>query len=222
MNPVPAPPLPDSRAALVAGANEARRQLERDLHDGAQQRFVLASLYLARAFGATRDTPAEPLVAEARMHVEHGLAELRELARGIHPAILRERGLAQALEGLAARSPVPVVLHVTPERVTPVVEAAAYFSVAEALTNVAKHAHATHARVTVGITGGILNCEIFDDGVGGADATAGSGLRGLADRTDSLGGTLSIDSPRGGPTSVQVSLPESVVRLGGRPILTKE
>lgn len=120
---------------LVEAADQARRQLERDLHDGAQQRLVLATLILRRAATAARGTPAEPLVAEAFDQLQEGLAELRELARGIHPAVLSEHGLAAALEGLVARSPLPVELHVTRERVAPAVEAAIYFTVAEALTN---------------------------------------------------------------------------------------
>jgi signal transduction histidine kinase len=205
-----------SRDGLVAAADEARGRLERDLHDGAQQRFVLASLLLARAFGAARGTPAEPLVAEARAQVERGLAELRDLARGIYPALLSTRGLAAALEGLADRSPLPVELEVTRERAAATAEAAIYFTVAEALTNVAKHAHATRAVVRVDVEGETLSARVTDDGVGGADDNLGSGLRGLTDRLDALGGTLTVDSPPGGGTIIRARVPSrtpaSVVR----------
>jgi signal transduction histidine kinase len=196
-----------SRARLLAAADEARRRLERDLHDGAQQRFVLATVWLKRAAARARGTPAEPLVDEAFQQLQQGLAELRDLAHGIHPAVLSERGLAAALTGLASRSPLPVELRVTTERATPTVEAAIYFTVAEALTNVGKHAQATHASVTIDIADSTITAEIADDGVGGASTTAGSGLRGLADRIDALGGTLSIDSPRGGPTTIRAQAP---------------
>ena len=195
-----------SRARIVAASDEARRRLERDLHDGAQQRFVLASLALRRAGELARGTAAEPLVAEAVDQLQQGLAELRELAHGIHPAVLRGRGLAAALEGLAARSPLPVELQLTPERVAPVAETATYFTVAEALTNIAKHAQATSASVTVEIADGAVVAEIADDGIGGASTTAGAGLRGLADRLDALGGTLTVHSPRGGGTRVRAQL----------------
>jgi signal transduction histidine kinase len=192
---------------LVEAADEARRQLERDLHDGAQQRLVLASLTLKRAAAHARGTPAEPLVAEAIDQLQQGLAELRELARGIHPAVLSEHGLAPALAGLAARTPLPVELHVTQQRVHPVVEAAIYFTVAEALTNVAKHASATSATVEVDVQHGSLVAEIADDGVGGAHDAEGSGLRGLADRLDALGGTLTVESPRGRGTILRARAP---------------
>ena len=196
-----------SRARIVIAADEARKRLERDLHDGAQQRFVLASLWLKSAAVQAHGTPAEPFVAEAVEQLQHGLAELRDLAHGIHPAVLSERGLAAALEGLARRSPLPVELRITHERVAPAVETAIYFTVVEALTNVAKHAQATHATVTIEIDDGALIAEIADDGLGGASATAGSGLRGLADRLDAMGGTLSIESPRGGPTIIRARAP---------------
>jgi signal transduction histidine kinase len=196
-----------SRARIVIAADEARKRLERDLHDGAQQRFVLASLWLKSAAVQAHGTPAEPFVAEAVEQLQHGLAELRDLAHGIHPAVLSERGLAAALEGLARRSPLPLELRITRVRVAPAVETAIYFTVVEALTNVAKHAQATHATVTIEIDDGALIAQIADDGLGGASATAGSGLRGLADRLDALGGTLSIESPRGGPTIIRARAP---------------
>jgi signal transduction histidine kinase len=203
----PSVPTHGSRAGLIAAADEARRRLERDLHDGAQQRFVFASLRLAEAVALARGTPAEPLVAEARAHVQQGLAELRELAHGLHPAVLNQRGLAAALESLAARAPVPVDLCVTRERAASRAETAVYFTVAEALTNVAKHARAARARVSAEVVDGELRAEVRDDGVGGAAVAAGSGLQGLADRLEALGGSLSIDSPRGGPTSVRARVP---------------
>ena len=196
-----------SRARIVIAADEARKRLERDLHDGAQQRFVLASLWLKGAAVQAHGTPAEPFVAEAVEQLQHGLAELRDLAHGIHPAVLSERGLAAALEGLARRSPLPLELRITRERVARAVETAIYFTVVEALTNVAKHAQATHATVTIEIDDGALIAQIADDGIGGASAAAGSGLRGLADRLDALGGTLSIESPRGGPTIIRARAP---------------
>jgi signal transduction histidine kinase len=196
-----------ARARIVAAADEARKRIERDLHDGAQQRFILASLWLKRAAEQARGTPAEPLVAEAYDQLQQGLAELRDLAHGIHPALLTERGLGAALEGLASRSPLPVELRVTCERVAPTLETAIYFTVAEALTNVARHAQATHAAVTIEVAGGALTAVVADDGVGGACTSRGSGLCGLADRLNALGGTLSIDSPRGGPTRIHARAP---------------
>jgi signal transduction histidine kinase len=192
--------------SCVATADEVRRRLERDLHDGAQQRFVLAALWLGRAAQRAEGTPAEAFVAKAYEELQLGLAELRDLAHGIHPAVLSERGLAAALESLARRSPVPVELRVTRERVAPEVESAIYFTVAEALTNVARHAQATRASVTVAIAHGGLTAVIADDGVGGARPSPGSGLSGLADRLDAIGGALSIESPRGGPTSIRASV----------------
>jgi signal transduction histidine kinase len=191
----------------LAAADEARRRLERDLHDGAQQRFVLASMWLGRAAARARGTPAEPFVAKAYEELQLGLAELRDLAQGPHPAVLSERGLAVALESLARRSPLPVELRVTRNRVAPAVETAIYFTVAEALTNVARHAQATHASVTIEIDAAALTAQISDDGIGGARSRPGSGLSGLADRVASLGGRLSIDSPRGGPTSIRAVVP---------------
>jgi signal transduction histidine kinase len=198
-----------SRARLVAAGDEARRRLERDLHDGAQQRFVIAALMLERAAAGTTGTPAGPLVGDALDQVRQGLAELRELAHGIHPAVLNERGLAAALAGLVARSPVPVELRVSAERAAPIIEAAIYFTVAEALTNIAKHAHATRASVTVDAADGALVAEVRDDGDGGARTTAGSGLRGLADRLEAVGGTLSVESPPARGTRLCARVPRA-------------
>jgi signal transduction histidine kinase len=201
------PEIEASRARIIAAADEARRQLERDLHDGAQQRFVLASLWLRRAAAKARGTPAEPLVAEAVEQLEQGLAELRDLAHGLHPAVLGEHGLGAALAGLVARSPLPVALQVTPRRTAPALEAAIYFTVAEALTNVAKHAHATCASARVDITDSTVVAEVSDDGIGGATIAAGSGLRGIADRLDAHGGTLLVRSVRAAGTTIRASVP---------------
>jgi signal transduction histidine kinase len=203
-------PIDAARARTIAAADEARRQLERDLHDGAQQRFVLASLLLKRAAARARGTRAESLLAEALEQVQRGIAELRDLAHGIHPAVLTTGGLAAALEDLAARSPLPIELRVPRERVAPAVEAAIYFTIAEALTNVAKHAHASHVQVTVHIAGATVAAEIADDGVGGATGAAGSGLHALADRLDAIGGKLTIHSPRGTGTLVRAHAPRAL------------
>jgi signal transduction histidine kinase len=199
--------LDASGARIVAAADEARRRLERDLHDGVQQRLVSLALTLRRAEAQARGTAAQQAVADALAQLQEALAELRDLARGIHPAVLSERGLAAALKVLVARSPVPVELQAPPDRVAPAAEAAIYFTVAEALTNVAKHAHATRARVHVDVCDGTLTAEVADDGVGGASVTASSGLRGLTDRLDALGGTLAVESPRGGGTTIRARLP---------------
>ena len=204
---VAAAELEASRARLVDAADEARRGLERNLHDGAQQRLVLASIWLQRAVTQTRGTSAAPLVDHAVDLVQQGLAELRDLAHGLHPAVLDQRGLDTALAALAARAPLPVELQVAPRRAPRPVEAAFYFTIAEALTNVFKHAHATHARVTVAVDDGALIAEVVDDGIGGASVAAGTGLRGLTDRLDTIGGTLTVSSPRGGPTTIRACAP---------------
>jgi signal transduction histidine kinase len=196
-----------SRARIVAAADEARRRLERDLHDGAQQQLVSLALTLRRAEVQARGTPAQQAVSDAIAQLEEALAELRDLARGLHPAVLSERGLAAALEALVARSSLPVELQAPEEPAAPASEAAIYFTVAEALTNVAKHAHAARVRVAVDIRGGILSAQIADDGIGGARVTTSSGLRGLTDRLVALGGTLTIDSPRGGGTIIRARVP---------------
>jgi signal transduction histidine kinase len=204
-----------SRARIVAAADEARRRLERDLHDGAQQQLVSLALTLRRAEAQARGTPAQQAVTDALAQLEEALAELRDLARGIHPAVLSERGLAAALEALVARSPLPVELQAPRERATPDSEAAIYFTVAEALTNVAKHARATWVRVEVALHGDRLTAQIADDGVGGATVTTSSGLRGLTDRLEALGGTLAVDSPRGGGTIIRARVPSWPPAAGG-------
>ena len=198
-----------SRARLVQAGDAERRRLERDLHDGAQSRLVALSLLL-RAARRRADGDAElaGLLDQAQDELQTSLGELRELARGIHPAVLSRHGLAPALDGLAARAPVPVTLEAGgAERLPAPVESAAYFVVAEALVNVAKYAGATQASVRVARSGDRLTVDVADDGVGGADAERGSGLRGLADRVAALDGTLTVDSPVGGGTRLRAELP---------------
>jgi signal transduction histidine kinase len=204
--------LERSRAAVVLAAEDERRRIERDLHDGAQQRLVALAMQLGRARSRFDTDPAgaRALVDEAHSEAKAALAELRDLARGLHPAVLTDRGLDAALSGLAARAPIPVVVEVDPaagDRPVPVLDAIAYFVVAEALTNVAKHAHATRAAVVVRRLDGVLRIVVTDDGVGGADPMGGTGLRGLADRVSGVDGRLHVDSPTGGPTVLTVELP---------------
>jgi signal transduction histidine kinase len=198
-----------SRARLVAAGDAARRQIERDLHDGAQQHLVSLALTLRLARSSAGDeTRTAQLIDSALEQLKLGLAELRELARGIHPAVLTERGLEAALAGLAARAPVPVrVDSRLGARLPPAVESAAYFVVAEALTNVAKYARASAAEVSVRREDGHVVIAVADDGVGGADAAKGSGLRGIADRVAALDGSVALDSPPGGGTRVRAELP---------------
>jgi PAS domain S-box-containing protein len=198
-----------SRARIVAAADDARRKLERNLHDGAQQRLVAlsVSLRLAESKLATDPKGAAGILAAARAELLHALEDLRELARGIHPAILTDRGLEPAIEALVARTPVPVDVDVRSGDLPPAVEAASYYVVAEALTNVAKYAGASSASVRISRDDGRVTIEVRDDGVGGADAAYGSGLRGLADRLAALDGTLSIESPAGAGTAVKAEIP---------------
>jgi signal transduction histidine kinase len=201
--------LEASRTAAVDSAEAERRRIERDLHDGAQQRLVALAMDLGRAKEQFETDPerARELVTDAHDEAKAALADLRGLVRGIHPAILTDRGLDAALSAVVARSPVPVTLNVdvTP-RPPAAVESTAYFVVSEALVNVAKHAHATKATVTIVRQGDRLVAEVTDDGIGGADAN-GEGLRGLADRVSALGGRMHVLSPGGGPTTVMVELP---------------
>ena len=199
-----------SRARIVQAGDDERRRLERNLHDGAQQRLLGLglALQLARARLGTETDGAAELLAEAEAELRSALDELRELARGIHPAILTEQGLAAALRSLAERSTVPVeLLDVPEERLGEPVEAAAYFLVSESLANVAKYAHASHASVRVDVRDGRVLVEVEDDGVGGADAVRGSGLRGLSDRLHALDGELEIDSPPGRGTRIHAEIP---------------
>ncbi len=199
-----------SRARLVAAAQDERRRIERDLHDGTQQRLVslAMTLGLAESKVATDGAAAGGLIADARTELVGALAELRELSQGIHPALLTERGLGAALQDLALRSRTVVDLEVTLDgRLPAAVEIAAYYVVAEALTNVAKHAAAAPARVRVRRQGDRAVLEIADDGPGGADSALGSGLRGLRDRVEALGGSLAVRSPVGGGTSLLAEIP---------------
>ncbi|HKF80933.1 MAG TPA: GAF domain-containing sensor histidine kinase [Thermoleophilaceae bacterium] len=201
--------LAASRARIVEAGYEERRRLGRDLHDGAQQELVGAvmSLKLAQRRWAQAPDEALELVGEALEQMESGIRDLRELAAGIHPSVLTDRGLAVALEGLANRSPIPVEMgHVPLQRLPAPVETSAYFVVAEALTNAAKHARCSHVHVSVGVEHGATTVEVRDDGVGGADASAGSGLRGLADRVNALGGRLEIESPVGEGTTIRARI----------------
>jgi PAS domain S-box-containing protein len=198
-----------SRARIVAAGDDERRRLERNLHDGAQQRLVALSLALRLAQVKLGDDPAaaSALLAGASEELNQALEELRELARGIHPAVLTDRGLNAALEGLAARTPLPVELELPDERLPEPVEAAAYYVVAESITNVVKHAGATAVSVRVASDDGAVVVEVADDGVGAADPSGGSGLRGLADRLAALDGTLRVESPPTGGTRVVGEIP---------------
>ena len=197
-----------SRERIVAAGDAERRRLERNLHDGAQQRLVGIALQLRLLQNRVADDPsAAALVTTASDELAHSLSELRELARGIHPAVL-EHGLAAALDALATRSPVPTDVDCElPERLPEPVELAAYFVVCEALANVTKYARATTAAIRVRREDGLLRVEVADDGAGGADPALGSGLRGLADRVEALDGTLRVTSPAGAGTTVRAELP---------------
>lgn len=208
--------LVQSRQQVVDSVESERRRMERDLHDGAQQRLVALAVDLGRARAKLDADPSAPpetrqMIAEAHEEAKQTLAELRDLVRGIHPAVLSDRGLDAALSALAARCPVPVTVQSnladTP-RCSPSVEAVAYFVVAEALTNLAKHAKANRAgiRATRDPDAGTLTVDITDDGIGGADPD-GVGLHGLADRAHAVDGDLTVTSPTGGPTTVTVRLP---------------
>ena len=198
-----------SRARIVQAGDEERRRLERNLHDGAQQRLVALSLALRLAQSRIASDPAtaEQVLESAREELAAALDELRELARGIHPAVLTDRGLSAAVETLAMRSPVPVEVQTPDEPLPETVEAAAYYVIAESLANVSKYARASSAVVRVSHENGCARVEVVDDGVGGADPTGGSGLRGLADRVESLAGTLEVESPPGGGTRVSAEIP---------------
>ncbi|HVX45362.1 MAG TPA: sensor domain-containing protein [Mycobacteriales bacterium] len=202
--------LEQSRRRVVDAAEEERRRIERDLHDGTQQRLVSMALELGRARELLRSDPdgAEAFLASAHEESKRAIAELRNLVRGIHPAVLTDRGLDAAISALVGRSPVPVEVTA---RLTGArdenAETVAYFVIAEALTNIAKHARATRAWVAVERVGRHLILEIRDDGAGGAAITPGGGLAGLADRVSGVDGTLEVSSPPGGPTVLRVELP---------------
>ncbi|GIJ67066.1 sensor histidine kinase [Virgisporangium ochraceum] len=198
-----------SRARLVDAFELERRRIERDLHDGAQQRLVALNvqLGLARLETPTDSAAAEPL-ARAHELAKEALTELRELIRGVHPQVLTDRGLGAAVHDVAGRSPVPVDVDVRlPGRLPPSIEVAAFFVVGEALTNVARHSGANRAAVTASVDGDRVLLRVRDDGVGGADPAGGTGLVGLADRVAAVGGTVALSSPPGGPTVLQVDFP---------------
>jgi signal transduction histidine kinase len=201
--------LRGSRARVIEAGQKERQRLERNLHDGAQQRLVALSLDLGML--ETRlasNTEATTLLSGARDEIAVSLEELRDVARGLYPAVLSAHGLAVALESMIARAPVPVRLTVALEgRVAEAVEVAAYYVVSESLTNIGKHARATAATVDLFRADGLLVVEVVDDGVGGADTERGTGLRGLADRVESVGGRLRVWTPRGGGTRVRAELP---------------
>jgi signal transduction histidine kinase len=198
-----------SRARIVTAADEARRRIRRDLHDGGQQRLVhaLITLKLARRSLEESGPKTEDLIDEAVEHTEGAVAALRELSHGILPSVLTRGGLRAGVEAVVARMPLPVDVDIGEERFPPGVEATAYFVVSEALTNVVKHSGAERAQVVAHASEGVLRVEIRDDGVGGATATGGSGLAGLRDRVAALAGTLAIQSPSGGGTRIVLTLP---------------
>jgi signal transduction histidine kinase len=201
--------LAETRAGVVDAADAERRRLERDLHDGTQQRLVSLAMRLGMARAERPDAEqAHQVIAEAHEETKAALAELRHLVRGLHPVVLEDRGLDAALSGVAARLPIPVRLTVdVPRRPPPTIEAVAYFVVSEGLTNIAKHAQASQAEVFVQRANDRLHIIVSDDGVGGADPAHGTGLAGLAKRAASVDGTFEIVSPPGGPTLLTVDLP---------------
>jgi signal transduction histidine kinase len=202
--------LRTARQRIIAAADAERRRIERDLHDGAQQRMVAVAITLGLAQSQVAKDPenAAKLIAQAREEAQLAVKELRELARGIHPAVLSDRGLGPALEALASRAPIPVEVRGVPsESLRPAVEAAAYFVTAEALTNVAKYARANSACVELALDDGRLQLVVSDDGVGGADINSGSGLSGLCDRIEALDGKLELHSPAGEGTTLTVHIP---------------
>ncbi|MER7508047.1 sensor histidine kinase [Streptomyces lavendulae] len=206
--------LAESRAGVLDAADLERRRIERDLHDGAQQRLVSLAMNLGIARATLPDLPPEAraVIDEAHREAKEAIEELSNLVRGLHPAVLEDRGLDAALSGIAARAPLPVELTVDiAVRPGPTIEAVAYFVVSETLANVAKHARARRCSVSIGrVTGArgdLLRITVTDDGVGGADPAGGSGLVGLRKRVGSVDGTILINSPLGGPTVVTVELP---------------
>jgi signal transduction histidine kinase len=198
-----------SRARLVEAGDAERRRLERDLHDGAQSRLVSLAVKLRMAHMKAQGQPeVRTILDESSQELQASLEELRELARGIHPAVLTDRGLGPALETLASRAPVPVeIAGAPPESLPPAAATAVYFVVSEALTNVAKYARAEHATVAVRRVGDRVIVEVSDDGVGGADVASGSGLRGLSDRVGALDGRLDLRSPPGAGTQLRAEIP---------------
>jgi signal transduction histidine kinase len=213
--------LEGARSRIIAAADAERRRIERDLHDGAQQRLVALALNLrmAEQRAEAGDPTAVELVRKAGEEANLALKELRDLARGIHPAILTNRGLPAALQDLASRATLPVEVLATPdERLPGAVEAAAYFVVSECLANIGKHASAETATVAVSARDGHLTVEVSDDGVGGAELAGGSGIQGLADRVGALSGSLAVDSPRGAGTRVTAVIPLTAAEPGEQPV----
>jgi signal transduction histidine kinase len=209
--------LESDRGVVVDTAAADLRRIERDLHDGAQARLVALAMDLGLAKEKLREDPREAarMVDEAHGEVKTALQELRDLARGIHPAVLTDRGLDAALSSVASRCTVPVAVEVDlPERPAPAIEGIAYFTVSELLQNISKHSRATYASVDVWRVENRLMLQVVDNGVGGADTTAGSGLAGLAERLDAVDGILVVDSPAGGPTRVTAELPWRAERPG--------
>jgi signal transduction histidine kinase len=200
--------LAASRTRIVQASDDERRRLERNLHDGAQQRLLALSVSLRLLESrAPRDPESTELMRAAKEQLEHSIEELRVLAHGLHPAVLSDHGLAVALETVGARAPLRVQLNVTDERLPEHVEVAAYYLVSESLANIAKHADASTARVDITRQGSRVVVEVVDDGVGGADSAQGSGLRGLADRVEALDGALTIESFAGVGTSIRAEIP---------------
>jgi signal transduction histidine kinase len=219
--------LRDARSRIIEAADAERRRIERDLHDGAQQRLVALSLNLrmAEKRAAEGDPAAAELVRSAGEEAGLALKELRDLARGIHPAILTNRGLAAALHDLAGRASVPTQIVAVPtQRLPDAVESTAYFLVSECLANIGKHAEATEATVAVAVVGDEVEVIVKDDGVGGAELGNGSGLQGLEDRVGALDGCVDIDSPPGGGTTVMATIPLAapIEERPVRPLLTEE
>jgi signal transduction histidine kinase len=199
-----------SRARLVEATDAERRRIERDLHDGTQQRLVsiAMSLGLLETKLPADAAAAQPIVRETREALTLALEELRELTHGINPPLLAERGLSAALDELCRRAPLPARLDVSVDRRLPdEVETAAYFMASEALTNAAKHSHASEVRMSAAYEGGGLIMEVADDGIGGAATGGGSGLRGLADRVEALGGRFTVSSPPGRGTALRAEIP---------------
>jgi PAS domain S-box-containing protein len=198
-----------SRTRIIDAADNARRVLERNLHDGAQQRLVAISVSLRLAEARTATDPAEAaaIIGAAREELAAALEDLRELARGIHPAVLTDRGLAAAVEALVARTPLPVAVTIPLERLPAAVEAAAYYVVAESVTNIVKYAGATAIEVAVDTGETRVTVIVSDDGCGGADPSGGTGLRGLRDRVGALDGTLTVESPTDRGTRIVAEIP---------------
>jgi PAS domain S-box-containing protein len=209
-----------SSARLLEAADSERRRVARDLHDGAQQRLVEAMIAMQLAHQSAHSDPAQTCrhIDEALTVTKAAISDLRELSQGIHPRVLLDRGLAAAISTLADRMPCPVELDITPERFARTLEATAYFVVAEALTNVAKHAHATHAQVTIAVDQAILLLTVSDNGLDGAHAQPSGGLQGMIDRVMTAGGEFLLESTPGAGTTIQARLPITDAGTSERPV----